>query len=66
MGTLLLFSTWRTGRPALSMASSKEKEHPMIKVTKSSLQYSIMSVGSSAKFPSKYTLYLQFYIRKTK
>ena len=56
IGTLLPCSIWRTGSPAASIASSKEKEQPITKVTRSSRQRPVMSWVSSASAPSRYTL----------
>ncbi len=53
MGTFVPASMWRTGTPASSSASSKEKLHPIRNETKSSRHNPRTSVGSSTSSPSR-------------
>ena len=55
MGTLQPCSMWRTGMPAESSASSKEKEQPSRKPTYPGCHRSETSVRSSVNTPSRYT-----------
>ncbi len=52
IGTLQPASTWRTGSPARSSASSNVKEQPIRKPTQSSRQSARRSVGSSTSSPA--------------
>ena len=58
IGTLCSSSMCLTGMSASNMAFSKEKEHPITKVTKSSCHTSLRSLTSSTNSPFLYILYL--------
>ena len=55
IGTFTFWSMCATGIPPSRSADSKVNEQPTMKVTRSSRQYSLISVGSATFCPSRRT-----------